>query len=356
MKHKWTLDELIDQWTLLPTELELVKRSKTAHNQLGAALLLKYFQVDSRFPRRQRDVPQAAIEYIAKQLNISADQYTQYDWRGRMIKMHRAAIRAFLDFREGTTADAETVAEWLTAHILPHEAKQDSLIAAVYQRYRALKIEPPTSGRIERLVRPAQRRYSEQFCEQIATRLSAETKRQLDALLTLEVNEDGAVAFRSAFGHLKTDAGTISLKGILAEIEQLQRIRQVALPTGLFEDVPPHLVKVYRERVMAEKPREVRRHSEAVRYTLLAAFCGLRCREIIDNLVDLFIGIVRRIMSNAENTVDRRVLQEVKQVRGKGRLLFHIAKACVTHPDGIVSEFASSLTPHLCSRQSLWPI
>ena len=119
-----------------------------------------------------------------------------------MIKMHRAAIRAFLDFREGTTTDAETVAEWLAAHILPHEAKQDSLIEAVYQRYRALKIEPPTSGRIERLVGSAQRRYSEQFCEQIVARLSAETKQQLDALLELDINEDGAIAFRSAFGQL----------------------------------------------------------------------------------------------------------------------------------------------------------
>jgi hypothetical protein len=338
MKHKWTLDELIDQWTLLPNELELVNRSKTAHNQLGVALLLKYFQVDGRFPRRQRDVPQAALEYVAKQLKISPNQYTQYDWRGRMIKMHRAAIRAFLDFREGTTTDAETVAEWLAAHILPHEAKQDSLIEAVYQRYRALKIEPPTSGRIERLVGSAQRRYSEQFCEQIVARLSAETKQQLDALLELDINEDGAIAFRSAFGQLKTDAGTISLKGILTEIEKLQRIRQVALPAGLFEDVPPHLVRVYRERVMGEKPREVRRHSEAVRYTLLTAFCWLRCREIIDNLVDLFIGIVKRITTNAENTVDRKVLQEVKRVRGKGRLLFHIAKASVTHPDGLVCE------------------
>ena len=33
-----------------------------------------------------------------------------------------------------------------------------------------------------RLVRSAQRRYSEQFCEQIATRLSTDTKQQLEAL------------------------------------------------------------------------------------------------------------------------------------------------------------------------------
>ncbi len=35
MKHKWTLDELIDSWTLLPNELDLVSSSKAnqAQNQ-----------------------------------------------------------------------------------------------------------------------------------------------------------------------------------------------------------------------------------------------------------------------------------------------------------------------------------
>ena len=52
MKHKWTLDELIDHWTLLPDEQALVERYKTNPNKLGVVLLLKYFEIEGRFPHR----------------------------------------------------------------------------------------------------------------------------------------------------------------------------------------------------------------------------------------------------------------------------------------------------------------
>ena len=57
MKRQWTVDELIDQWTLLPSELALVEASKSDHNHLGYAILLKYFQLEGKFPRHKHDVP-----------------------------------------------------------------------------------------------------------------------------------------------------------------------------------------------------------------------------------------------------------------------------------------------------------
>ena len=67
MKHKWPLGDLIDHRTLLPNELELVSRSKTGHSQLGVALLLKYYQPEHRFPRRQWDVPKTtSVRYVPR--------------------------------------------------------------------------------------------------------------------------------------------------------------------------------------------------------------------------------------------------------------------------------------------------
>ncbi len=42
-QKNWEAEELIENWTLIPTELELV-RNKVGGNQIGFALLLKYFQ------------------------------------------------------------------------------------------------------------------------------------------------------------------------------------------------------------------------------------------------------------------------------------------------------------------------
>lgn len=337
MKHNWTLDELIDSWTLLPNELELIGGSKADHNRLVFALLLKYFQIEGKFPRHRREIPQTAVDYVARQLKLSPEVYQKYEWGGRVIARHRVAIRSFLGFREGTVADGEAILIWLQDHVLTQTQQVEALVTAIYGRYRILKLEPPTSGRVERLARSALRQYTEQFCEAVADKLSAKAKTRLDELLEQEKIEDEQ-AFRSPFGLLKTDAGVAKLDGILEETGKLERIRQLELPSELFQDVPPGVLKQYRQRVASEPPREIRRHPEAIRYTLLAAFCHLRSQEITDNLVDLLLGIIKRIGNNAEKRVERKILRDIKRVRGKGRILYEVAKVSIAQPDGVVNE------------------
>ena len=55
MKRSWQPEELIEHWTLIPTELDLLTK-KTATNRLGIALLLKYFQYEGRFPTSKAEV------------------------------------------------------------------------------------------------------------------------------------------------------------------------------------------------------------------------------------------------------------------------------------------------------------
>ncbi len=45
MKRHWTMDELVDHWTLLPSDVALLA-NKTGATRLGFAVLLKYFQLD----------------------------------------------------------------------------------------------------------------------------------------------------------------------------------------------------------------------------------------------------------------------------------------------------------------------
>ena len=57
MKRPWTNEELLEHWTLSSKEFDLIGDSKTDHNLLGAACLLKYFQSEGRFPFQKQDVP-----------------------------------------------------------------------------------------------------------------------------------------------------------------------------------------------------------------------------------------------------------------------------------------------------------
>lgn len=104
MKRQWQPEELIEHFIVLPDEQALLptKTNATAHNQLGFAVLLKFFQYAARFPFHKNEVPKTVITFIGNQLGIPYEQYLRYNWSGRTIKSHRTQIRAFLGFRTAT--------------------------------------------------------------------------------------------------------------------------------------------------------------------------------------------------------------------------------------------------------------
>jgi len=98
MQQHWTTDELIDHWTLLPTERELLA-NKTGATLLGFAVMLKTFALEGRFPGSMHDIPASVVVYVAQQVDVTPDRYRQYDWRGRSSTNHRSQIRDFYHFR-----------------------------------------------------------------------------------------------------------------------------------------------------------------------------------------------------------------------------------------------------------------
>jgi Domain of unknown function (DUF4158) len=76
MKRHWGIDELVEHWTLLPRETELLT-NKTGATRLGFAVLLKFFQLEAYFPQQASDVPTVAMEFIAKRVKVVPEQFEQ---------------------------------------------------------------------------------------------------------------------------------------------------------------------------------------------------------------------------------------------------------------------------------------
>ena len=59
---------------------------ETSVTRLGFAVLLKFFQVESRFPRLSQEVPGAAVKYLAEQFGVpAAESITENQaWRSGM--------------------------------------------------------------------------------------------------------------------------------------------------------------------------------------------------------------------------------------------------------------------------------
>ncbi|MCW2864000.1 MAG: transposase Tn3 family protein [Actinoallomurus sp.] len=65
MRREWELEDLIECWTLHEDEFALLG-NKSGATRLGFGLVLKFFEQEARFPRRE-DVPKAAVEFMAGQ-------------------------------------------------------------------------------------------------------------------------------------------------------------------------------------------------------------------------------------------------------------------------------------------------
>lgn len=70
MQREWEPEDLIGSWTLVEhDERELVAYKRGA-TRLGFALMLKFFEIDARFPRHVGEYPPAAVDYVARQVGV----------------------------------------------------------------------------------------------------------------------------------------------------------------------------------------------------------------------------------------------------------------------------------------------
>lgn len=345
-RRRWTSEELEEAWTLGPDEHALLA-TKRGPTRLGFALVLRFFAREGRFPALE-EIDEDAVEYVASQVDIDAAEYRAYDHRGRTSEYHRAQIREAFGFRPAIARDADEMALWLLEEVAPYEYDADRLKEAAYARLRSLKIEPPTPSRVDRMVRSALRSYDERFCETTLGRLSENSVDEMDALLSEpevsaeDAASDGAGGRTSqtqpTLARLRNDPGRASAESARTEIAKLSRLRGISLPDDLFRNVSPKVVRAYRRRAASESPSSLRAHPPAVRYTLLSALCFMRLREVTDGLVEVLIQIVHKIGARSEKKIEKVLLEDFKKVSGKNGLLFRVAEAALSNPDGLVRE------------------
>jgi hypothetical protein len=156
MRREWEPEDLIASWTLVAPDWDLVA-NKTGVTRLGFSVVLKFFEVDGRFPEYAAEVPDAAVAYVAEQVKVDPALFAKYEFSSRTAKYHRGQIREELGFRECTKADQVELAGWLSRELCPTEFRREQLRDAVIARCRVLRLEPPTYGQISRLVNSAVR-------------------------------------------------------------------------------------------------------------------------------------------------------------------------------------------------------
>lgn len=322
MRAEWSTEDLVGSWTLVDEDWQLVG-NKSGVTRLGFALLLKFFELEARFPCSGQELPTSVVSYVARQVGVDEDRFTSYAWSGRAIERHRAQIRRAFGFREFSRGDEDKLADWLATEVCPVELRDEQLRQALLVRCRTELLEPP--GRADRIIGSARARFERQFCDRVVSCLPDECAEGLEALV------DGGL-----LSELKADPGQVSLETLLREVDKLVAVRALGLAPGLFADCSERLVEAWRARATRAYPSDLVTAPRPVRLTMLAALCWTRSAEITDALVDLLLALILKINTRADRRVERELTEDLRRVRGKEGLLFRLAEAAIDHPDDTV--------------------
>jgi hypothetical protein len=124
VQREWAGEALAASWTLIGDDWDLVG-NKSGATRLGFAVLLKFFELETRFPDDVSEIPSAALGYVAQQVKVNSTEFARYDWGGRAIERHRMQIRAAFGFRMFTRADEDKLAGWLVSEVCPVELRDE---------------------------------------------------------------------------------------------------------------------------------------------------------------------------------------------------------------------------------------
>ncbi|MEV6332937.1 DUF4158 domain-containing protein [Streptomyces sp. NPDC051909] len=92
-------------------------QTRPGPTRLGFVLMLKFFELEDRFPQLVEELPPAAVDYVADVVKVSAEDLAKYDLSSRSAKGHRTQIREAFGFRPATRADEERLTAWLADEV-----------------------------------------------------------------------------------------------------------------------------------------------------------------------------------------------------------------------------------------------
>ncbi len=212
----WDVDgTLAARWSLDFEDLALLN-AKPVGTRLGLAAQLLMYRMTGRFGRAASEFPDAAVVYLAEQIGAAAADLAAYDWLGRSGRRHRAEILAHLGFRRARQKDMRDAAAWTGSELCPLGLPASEMITA-------------------------RRTFEEKVLEAIASSLSPEHRRELDAALA---DEDSA----TSFSDLKADPGQPNLDNILIAARRLAFVKHLALSGAACPDLSGPVARMLRRR------------------------------------------------------------------------------------------------------------
>ena len=342
MNHNLTDEKLVEYFSVSAEEHSFIK-NKSETNRLLLLSFLKYYHYNGKFPSSQFSVPKCVIKYLAEQIAVSISTFYTGKWAPRTLKRYRTLVREYLDFSKWKEEYKEKFTEWLLSDIISDYSSLNRIKDLSYKYLQEHKIEPPSPGSLERIILSALSFWEENTLKNITAKLSDTAREKIDNLFIVkkepiidkknEAEEDDC-----SFRTLKKSPGSISSITILKELNKLRIIKSIGLDYHLFETITPYFLKKYRDRIITEPAREVRRHPDYIKYGMVSVFLYVLNLESKDSVCDYLIHIIKGINKKSEKIVTKKLIKNLISLKEKDDIVLQVFTAAVENPDSTIRE------------------
>lgn len=330
-KQKGETGSGMEPWILTLSELELLGKRNGAH-RLAMAIKLKYVQYHGRFPRDISEVSFINIASIAQQLNLSSDLITTYSWQSRVAQLHTKLIRQWLGIQRMHSEHWNEFRQKALRIHIPQGESVSQLVGRLEEYCQEHQIEYPSSGIIERHLHSCLCEFERTLFARIDNELNSKTKAFLDTLLEESPQQENAVSITQ----LKEEARDTHLETLTHTLSIVQELTSLPSLDHLFKQLSRTVLQKYRDRVLMERPAELRKHPNVTKYALLGLFCYVRQQELRDMLAQLLIQTLHKIGTRAERRIMKEFLGKIHRITGKADLLYRIAEVSLEYPDDVI--------------------
>jgi TnpA family transposase len=292
-------DELYNLYTPTQTEIELAnKATKNDIPKLCFLIMLKVFQRLGYFIYT-KNVPEVITEHISKVLKIYYQKedlinYNKSGTRRRHLNIIRNHLKVVYDNKKIRHLIVKTAFE--ASKTKDYDA---DIINVVIEELVRQRCELPAFSTLVRITRKIRYRIYSSFYKYVFENLDKKTIVAIDMLFKIDEN----TGFTEWNG-LKSDIGRPTITNLKNIIEYFNKISNIGIEAAILKTIPDSKLKHFVEEAKTLDAAKMKELEPYKRYTIAVAFLKQQSSNILDDMGEIFIKLVRNSINSAKNKLN----------------------------------------------------
>jgi TnpA family transposase len=306
-----SLAQLAQFFNLDDRDRAIIEERREAHARLGFAAQLATVRFLGTFLVDPRDVPPAAVAYLAEQLEIAdpscLDRYLD---RPATHREHTGEIRRRYGYRDfSDPIEHFRLVRWLYTRAWLSSERPSVLFDLATARLVERKVLLPGATTLERLVASIRDRAAERLWRRLATLPDADQRARLDKLLVVPAGERV-----SPLERLRRAPTRASAPALVEALKRLEEVRALGVGTLDLAGIPTGQLKTLARYAATSWAPVLARMPADRRTATLVAFARAFEATAQDDALDVLDLLIGTLLTRVENAGDQARLRTLRDL------------------------------------------